>query len=53
LEKGCPPYGAVFCMYPVDFKDLKRVSDTDGIMPPKSTFFEPRMKNGLIVYDFI
>ncbi|MEN9611557.1 MAG: hypothetical protein RLZZ628_2371 [Bacteroidota bacterium] len=53
LEKECPPYGAVFCMYPVDFKDLKRVSDTDGIMPPKSTFFEPRMKNGLIVYDFI
>jgi uncharacterized protein (DUF1015 family) len=53
LEKACPPYGAVFCMYPVDFKDFKRVSDTDGIMPPKSTFFEPRMKNGLIVYDFL
>jgi uncharacterized protein (DUF1015 family) len=53
LEKACPPYGAVFCMYPVDFKDLKRVSDTDGTMPPKSTFFEPRMKNGLIIYDFI
>jgi uncharacterized protein (DUF1015 family) len=53
LEKACPPYGAVFCMYPVDFKDFKHVSDTDGIMPPKSTFFEPRMKNGLIVYDFI
>ncbi len=53
LEKVCPPYGAIFCMYPVDFKDLKRVSDTDGTMPPKSTFFEPRMKNGLIVYDFL
>ncbi|MEO0041965.1 MAG: hypothetical protein RL329_1413 [Bacteroidota bacterium] len=52
LEQACPPCGALFCLYPVDWSDLKRVSDTDGIMPPKSTFFEPRMKNGLIVYDF-
>ena len=43
--------GVVFCMYPVEFEDLKTVSDSKGVLPPKSTFFEPRMKNGLLVYE--
>lgn len=43
--------GIAFALYPVRFADLQCVSDTNGTMPPKSTFFEPRMKNGLIVYD--
>lgn len=43
--------GVVFCMFPVEFEDLKQVADLDGVMPPKSTFFEPRMKNGLLVYE--
>jgi uncharacterized protein (DUF1015 family) len=37
-----------FWLYPVDIQDLMTVSDNDGVMPPKSTFFEPRMKNGMI-----
>jgi uncharacterized protein (DUF1015 family) len=44
-----PP--VVFCLFPVEFDDLKLISDANGIMPPKSTFFEPRMKNGLLVYE--
>ncbi len=40
-----------FCLYPVELKDLIQVADAGEIMPPKSTFFEPRMKNGLIVYE--
>jgi uncharacterized protein (DUF1015 family) len=52
LEQLCTPKGVAFCLYPVAFEDLKTVADSDGTMPPKSTFFEPRMKNGLIVYDF-
>ncbi len=51
LENACPPEGVAFCLYPVDFEDLVAVADSDGIMPPKSTFFEPRMKNGLLGYD--
>lgn len=43
--------GIAFVLYPVRFQDLQQVSDTNGTMPPKSTFFEPRMKNGLLVYD--
>lgn len=45
---NCP---VVFCMFPVEFEDLKQVADSGGVMPPKSTFFEPRMKNGLLVYE--
>ena len=43
--------GVCFCLYPVEFEDLKQVADSKGILPPKSTFFEPRMKNGLLVYE--
>ncbi|MDX1942609.1 MAG: DUF1015 family protein [Saprospiraceae bacterium] len=38
-----------FCLYPVQFDDLKNLVEAGGTMPPKSTWFEPRMKNGLIV----
>jgi uncharacterized protein (DUF1015 family) len=43
------PLHAGFLLYPVAFEDFQQVSDTNGIMPPKSTFFEPRLKSGLIV----
>ena len=41
--------GIVFRLFPVDIEDLMTISDDDDIMPPKSTFFEPRMINGLLV----
>ncbi len=40
-----------FYLYPVQFQDLKIIADDDGTMPPKSTFIEPRMKNGLMVLE--
>lgn len=43
--------GVCFCLFPVSFHDLKAIVDDAGVMPPKSTFFEPRMKNGLLVYE--
>jgi uncharacterized protein (DUF1015 family) len=43
--------GVCFCLFPVSFPDLKAIVDDAGVMPPKSTFFEPRMKNGLLVYE--
>jgi uncharacterized protein (DUF1015 family) len=51
LEKACPPEGVAFCLYPVDFEDIIEVADNHGTLPPKSTFFEPRMKNGLLGYE--
>ena len=37
-----------FSMYPVSVKDLMRVSDAGEIMPPKSTWFEPKLRDGLL-----
>jgi uncharacterized protein (DUF1015 family) len=50
METACrdaPKAG--FVLYPVLFSDLRKVADAGGIMPPKSTFFEPRLKSGLLV----
>ena len=46
-----PTEGVAFCLYRVEFDDLIEVADSNGVLPPKSTFFEPRMKNGLLVYE--
>jgi uncharacterized protein (DUF1015 family) len=39
-----------FSMYPVGVSDLMRIADAGGIMPPKSTWFEPKLRDGLIVH---
>ncbi len=41
-----------FCLYPVALEELIAIADMDKTMPPKSTWFEPRMRNGLIIQDF-
>jgi uncharacterized protein (DUF1015 family) len=41
-------HAVAFSMYPVSVKDLMRVSDAGGIMPPKSTWFEPKLRDGLL-----
>jgi uncharacterized protein (DUF1015 family) len=40
-----------FHLHPVEFAELKAVSDTGGIMPPKSTYIEPKLRSGLTVYS--
>jgi uncharacterized protein (DUF1015 family) len=37
-----------FSMFPVSVADLMTVSDAGGIMPPKSTWFEPKLRDGLL-----
>jgi uncharacterized protein (DUF1015 family) len=37
-----------FAMYPVSVEDLMRIADAGGIMPPKSTWFEPKLRDGLL-----
>jgi len=39
-----------FAMYPVSVADLMAVADEGGIMPPKSTWFEPKLRDGLLVH---
>jgi len=41
-----------FVMYPVQMDELMAVSDAGKIMPPKSTWFEPKLMSGLVTYKF-
>lgn len=43
-------YAVAFSLYPTDMESLMAVSDTGQIMPPKSTWFEPKLKSGLFVH---
>ncbi len=37
-----------FALYPTQMADLMAVADADGIMPPKSTWFEPKLADGMV-----
>ncbi len=39
-----------FSMYPVSVQDLMNISDAGEVMPPKSTWFEPKLRDGLLVH---
>jgi uncharacterized protein (DUF1015 family) len=39
-----------FSMAPVGVTDLMAIADDGGIMPPKSTWFEPKLRDGLLVH---
>lgn len=41
------------CLYPVKKEELKYIADHNKTLPPKSTWFEPRIKNGMISQDLI
>ncbi len=38
-------------LYPVDIRDLEIIADEGGVMPPKSTWFDPKVLSGLILHD--
>jgi uncharacterized protein (DUF1015 family) len=39
-----------FSLFPVNVSDLIAVSDAGAIMPPKSTWFEPKLRDGLLIH---
>jgi uncharacterized protein (DUF1015 family) len=41
-----------FSLYPTTIDDLLSVSDAGEIMPPKSTWFEPKLRDGLLIHTF-
>ena len=43
-------FAVAFSMYPVTVDQLMEIADADEIMPPKSTWFEPKLRSGLFVY---
>ena len=40
-----------FALYPVSMNELLEVADAGKIMPPKSTWFEPKLRSGLFVHE--
>jgi uncharacterized protein (DUF1015 family) len=43
-------YACAFSMYPTSIEDLMRIADAGGVMPPKSTWFEPKLRDGMYCY---
>ena len=39
-----------FSMYPTEVNDIMKVADIGEVMPPKSTWFEPKLRSGLFVH---
>lgn len=43
---------AAFSLFPTTMRDLLAISDAGEIMPPKSTWFDPKLKDGLLIHGF-
>ena len=41
-----------FSMYPITIDDIMKISDCGKIMPPKSTWFEPKPRSGIFIHKF-
>ncbi len=41
-----------FSMYPTTLRQLMDIADAGEVMPPKSTWFEPKLRDGLVCHDF-
>src|ERR1035437_7523953 len=44
-------FKVAFGLYPVEMKQLKHIADTNNSMPPKTTWVEPKMRSGLVIYS--
>ena len=52
LERRCKEDCAVaFAMYPTSIEELFAVADAGLLMPPKSTWFEPKLRSGLFIHE--
>ena len=41
---------AAFALYPVSMQQLINIADSGNIMPPKTTWFEPKLRSGLVIH---
>jgi len=48
VDKG--EYAVAFSMFPTSVKELMAIADVGGIMPPKSTWFEPKLRDAMVVH---
>lgn len=43
-------FACAFSMYPTSIEDLMAIADNDGVMPPKSTWFEPKLRDAMFCH---
>jgi uncharacterized protein (DUF1015 family) len=43
-------YACAFSMFPTSIEDLMSIADAGGIMPPKSTWFEPKLRDAMFCH---
>jgi uncharacterized protein (DUF1015 family) len=49
IDKGLFAVG--FNMLPITMEEIKAIADAQLVMPPKSTFIEPKLRSGLTIYE--
>jgi len=49
LEGRAGEEGVAFALYPTSLEDLMSIADAGEVMPPKSTWFEPKLRTGLVI----
>lgn len=42
-----------FTLYPTSLDELIMIADANGLMPPKSTWFEPKLRSGFLIHPFV
>ena len=42
--------GIAFALYPTSMEDLMQIADENKLMPPKSTWFEPKLRSGIFIH---
>lgn len=45
-------FAVAFGTFPIDIQQIKEVADSNLVMPPKSTYVEPKLRSGLTIYEF-
>ena len=50
IDKG--DYVVGFSLVPINVDEIKAIADAELIMPPKSTYIEPKLRSGLAIYEF-
>lgn len=43
-------YAVSFAMFPTSMAELMKVADSGNVMPPKSTWFEPKLRSGIVIH---
>ena len=50
VAAGVREMAVAFALYPVSMEQLMAIADSGNIMPPKTTWFEPKLRSGLTIH---